>query len=425
MNDLGYKELEEYIIEHYRYGSVVNLLELNDLIARYGVTDEQREDLKKLLKELSIDVKYSKKQLITKFRSLLEPLGEQKVIENDYFDSWCKKENISKDLRNIIKETLISDSYIFEDNVSSGKFYQDIDIDNFDDLDVLFEDDNFQNELDELEDVVSIENNIDYIKQFQSDFSDADIKERSLNNLIKANYGLIWKFVRHYSKLSTVAFDEEDMYQAGVTGLLKAAERFDISKGNTFSTYATHWIRQAISRGIADYSTLIRIPVHMREKLVKLIKVENEFYLEYDRNPTENELSTIMEIPVNDIYDLKVYKNLSNLISLDQTINDEDDSKFGYFIEDKTTLMPDQEVECDDLKLQIRKILEEYLTFRQKEIIILRFGLDDSKQHTLEEIGSEFGVTRERIRQIENKAIKKLSNCKKVKERLDDYFYEN
>ena len=163
----------------------------------------------------------------------------------------------------------------------------------------------------------------------------------------------------------------------------------------------------------------------MREKLVKLIKVENEFYLEYNRNPTENELSTIMEIPVNDIYDLKVYKNLSNLISLDQTINDEDDSKFGYFIEDKTTLMPDQEVECDDLKLQIRKILEEYLTFRQKEIIILRFGLDDSKQHTLEEIGSEFGVTRERIRQIENKAIKRLSNCKKVKERLDDYFYEN
>ena len=161
---MGYKELEEYIIEHYRYGSVVNLLELNDLIARYGVTDEQRKDLKKLLKELSIDVKYSKKQLITKFRSLLEPLGEQKVIENDYFDSWCKKENISKDLRNIIKETLISDSYIFEDNVSSGKSYQDIDIDNFDDLDDLFEDDNFQNELDELEDVVSIENNIDYIK---------------------------------------------------------------------------------------------------------------------------------------------------------------------------------------------------------------------------------------------------------------------
>lgn len=415
----------DYINDNIIYGSEIKREKLENLFNQFAIKNVEKNIVYDELKSLDIIIIESQDSYKNKLKKLFSMFDENKeMLESDLL-KWFEEEVVNSEVQVTIRKLLKDMDYRIINNINQKAINKDLElleIEESDELDDLLDNDEFKENLKNLEDIVNQRHNIEYLSDYENHKEDHAKKSELLDKLTFANKKLVYKNVLRYKGLSTSSFNEDDMFQAGMQGLLKAVERFDVEKGFQFSTYATHWIRQSISRSIADFSTTIRIPVHMREKITKLIKIENEFFNIHSRTATNRELAVKMECEIDEIETMKKIKTISNLTSLETTIGEDEDSLLIDFIPDEKSISIENQVAELFLKKEIDNLFSNRLTEREAKVLLMRFGFENGRIYTLEEIGQEIGVTRERIRQIESKALKKLKFIK-IKERLGDYYY--
>lgn len=416
----------DYINDNLRFGSKLNIEKVEELFKKYQVSDSEIEAVFTELKSLNIEIVHSKESFNEKISRLFKYIGPNKELRETNLNKWFETEKIDHDMQKRIRHSLNISGYTIINEVHVDINFEDfnfLDELNFEELDVLLDNDSFNAEVSKLKNVIDKSHNLEYLVDLHSSKEDFRKREQALDNLVNANKKLVWEIALKYKQFSTNSFDNSDMYQAGMLGLMKAAEKFDISKGNQFSTYATWWVRQSITRSIADYSTTIRIPVHMRDKIIKYVRTENKFWNENGRVASKEELADLLDISLEKVNDLQVYHDVANLTSLDIPIGADEGSFLGEFIPDDKHQSPEKSAEEGALKIELKEICEGILTPKETRILNFRFGLIGGRTHTLEEIGRVENVTRERIRQIEAKAIGKLQNPE-ILERLRDFYYD-
>lgn len=414
-----------YIDNNIRYGSKVVINEIFDLFHKFPIPDSKKRFVWKELDSLNVELINQDSSLKKEILNFLKYLSSEEKVYESKLRNWFNKENINQEDQIQIRQILNYSKYKIVDDVQEKSEIENLNfLADFDDesLDELLDSADFNKEVSGLEDIADKSYNNEYLYDYKNS-NDRTMRGVALQKIVKANKKLVWSIVLKYKKFSTAAYDYNDMFQSGMQGLLRAAEKFDFSKDTQFSTYATFWIRQSISRGIGNYSTAIRIPIHLREEITNYIKVENKFWDDNGRIATKKELSKILGISKEKVKNLQTYKKLSNLSSLESYVGPDNDSTLDEFISENTIPSPEYYLEKDALREEIESLFDEELSDKEALVLKMRYGFTDGKKYTLEEIGKLQNVTRERIRQIQEKALTKLKK-RKTKKRLGEFYYD-
>ena len=380
------KDIKRELIEKGKKKGVLTFKEISDAFEDIEVTPEEIERLYDVFEKESIELVENLDKELEEIEVSKEELEDLSVPEGINID-----DHVKMYLKEIGKVNLLTP----EEELSLAKRMADGET--------------------AKEQIEEIGENIDEDSKKQIDLLIAD-GEKAKKSLAEANLRLVVSIAKRYVGRGMLFLD---LIQEGNLGLIKAVDKFDYTKGYKFSTYATWWIRQAITRAIADQARTIRIPVHMVETINKLVRVSRQLVQELGREPTPEELAKELNMPVDKVREIS--KISQEPVSLETPIGEEEDSHLGDFIPDEDAPAPSEAASFVLLKEQLGAVLET-LSEREAKVLRLRFGLDDGRARTLEEVGKEFDVTRERIRQIEAKALRKLrhpSRSKKLKDFLD------
>ena len=380
------KDIKRELIEKGKKKGVLTFKEISDAFEDIEVTPEEIERLYDVFEKESIELVEDLDKELEEIEVSKEELEDLSVPEGINID-----DNVNMYLKEIGKVNLLTP----EEELSLAKRMAD-----------------GEKAKEQLEEIGE---EIDEDTKKQIDLLIAD-GEKAKKSLAEANLRLVVSIAKRYVGRGMLFLD---LIQEGNLGLIKAVDKFDYTKGYKFSTYATWWIRQAITRAIADQARTIRIPVHMVETINKLVRVSRQLVQELGREPTPEELAKELNMPVDKVREIS--KISQEPVSLETPIGEEEDSHLGDFIPDEDAPAPSEAASFVLLKEQLGAVLET-LSEREAKVLRLRFGLDDGRARTLEEVGKEFDVTRERIRQIEAKALRKLrhpSRSKKLKDFLD------